>query len=379
MPTCVLHVGMPKTGTTSIQESLFHGLKDPRFQFVSLGNSNAVAFLEPLFGDDPEGFWVHRRTGASAENVRRRVHDADRRLRAALRRAGKAAATAILSAERCWAFSASSLERLRDYVSAEGFDVRVIAYLRPLKSWLESSFQQEAKLLNKVFDLGRLAEDVRARRSFWYTQRLSGLDHVFGHENITVRLFARHALVGGCVVRDLCTTLGVDFKGEDIIRTNESISADAVRMLCCFHRFHPGASRLSLWSAHLLVKRLESLGGPPFRFHSSLLAPLADEIAAQEREIRERYGVDIHQKLRESDADLGIRDESDLWRFPRASLDWLAGASGQPRIVVCEGEATARQVAKQVAVIASRPSVGLRLEFLRYRMRRTTRWIRHGD
>jgi hypothetical protein len=379
MPTCILHVGMPKTGTTSIQESLFHGLEDPRFRLISLGHSNAVLFLEPLFGDDPERFWVHRRSGCSAEGVRRRARDCDRRLRAALRKTHAAGATAIISAERCWAFSEASLERFRDYVAREGFDVRVIAYLRPHASWFESSCSQEAKLLNHVFDLDRFADDVRVRPGFWYPQRLAALERVFGRDNLTVRSFSPGALADGCAVRDFCTVLGIDFDHARVVRANESISADAVRMLHCFHRHHPDAGRLSLWSNYLLVKRLEQLDGDPLRFHATVLEPLAGDIARQVREIVERYGVDLRQESLDRDGARCVRDEADMQRFSRGSLDWLARVSGRSPVVDCQGEATALRVAEQVAAIARRPALGLRLDFLRYRLRRALRSIRHGD
>lgn len=379
MPTCILHVGMPKTGTSSIQESLYFGLSDPGFRLIGLGDSNAVRFLEPLFGDDPAGFWVYRRDGSSAASIRRRARDYDRRLRAALRRTRAVAATAIISAERCWSYPSSSLERFRDFVAEEGFGVRVVAYLRPLKSWLESSFQQEAKLLNRMFDIDRFAADVRSRPGFWYARRLADLERVFGRENLTIRLFSRPALAGGCVVRDFCATLGIACEESAIVRANDSISADAVRMLHCFGRFGPDGGRLTLWANHLLVKRLERLGGDSFRFHSTVLAPLAGDIDRQEREVLERYGVDLREDLRAADGGPCVRDASDLFRFSRGSLDWLARASGRRPIAACAGEATAREVAEQVAALAHRPAMGPRLEFLRYRLRRITRWIRHGD
>jgi hypothetical protein len=36
MSTCVLHIGQHKTGTTSIQSTLFWGLRDRRFRLLSL-------------------------------------------------------------------------------------------------------------------------------------------------------------------------------------------------------------------------------------------------------------------------------------------------------------------------------------------------------
>ena len=87
MPSCILHVGMPKTGTSSIQESLLFGLSDPRFRYISFGDPNAGEFLESLFGDETPGFWVHQRLGYTRQRVMALGDRYGVRLRQALRRA----------------------------------------------------------------------------------------------------------------------------------------------------------------------------------------------------------------------------------------------------------------------------------------------------
>ena len=60
MERCILHVGMPKTGTSSIQETLYHGLKDPRFRYISLerGRTATNRALTVLFADPAEGSFL---------------------------------------------------------------------------------------------------------------------------------------------------------------------------------------------------------------------------------------------------------------------------------------------------------------------------------
>ena len=43
MSGCVFHFGMHKTGSSSIQNSLYHGLGDPAFHYADLGQPNASA------------------------------------------------------------------------------------------------------------------------------------------------------------------------------------------------------------------------------------------------------------------------------------------------------------------------------------------------
>lgn len=211
MASCILHVGMPKTGTTSIQESLYFGLDDPAFRYVGLGRINSAAFLEPLFTATPEQFWrfrAKRYPPARIEHIREGYAD---RLRRTLRRARERAQTPIFSAERCWNLPPADLERLRDFLAAEGFVTKVIAYLRPIRSYVESEFQQAVKWGRDRLDpLPWPVSDSATGFGGW-SDRLAVLEQVFGREHLVIRPFVRSRLADGCAVRDFCGTLGIQF------------------------------------------------------------------------------------------------------------------------------------------------------------------------
>ena len=70
MPRCVLHVGMPKTGSTSIQESLYHGLRARGFWYVSFGEVNGERVLLTCFGHDQgEDYHHHRKLGLAKDDL----------------------------------------------------------------------------------------------------------------------------------------------------------------------------------------------------------------------------------------------------------------------------------------------------------------------
>ena len=376
MPTCILHVGMPKTGTTSIQESLYFGLEDPAYRYISLGHVNAVVALEPVFADRPEEFWEFRSKGLSKATLRALGRRYGARLQRALRRAKSEGRTPIISTERLWHADRAYLERLRDFLRAEGFDVRVIAYVRPIKSWTESNFQTLAKWRIGRFD--RLGDWPTAYLSRWSGQ-LARLESVFGRRALTVRPFGGDALAEGCAVADFCRTAGVRFDARAVIRSNESVSIDAVRCLYAYNRFVPAESQPGFVPRILLVMHLERLAGPPFRLHSSLFAPMAHQISSQQCAIRDRFGVDISEDIEAADGGPCVRDETDLLRYSRQSLDWLADASQSRPIMECEGESAGREVALQMDRIRRKPSMPMLARLAKSKLRRECRWIRHGD
>jgi len=380
MATCILHVGMHKTGTSSLQRSLYFGLEDPAFRHVGLGHPNAAPYLEAIFSDRPEDFWIFRWGAVSPAKLRSMREDYGRRLRQALRAAKRRGQTPIISSERCWLAAPTTLERLRDLLADEGFGIRVVAYVRPIKSFFESYFQEHMKWSRRqVLEEILRIDAADGRGMAHWSGRLGEFERIFGRESLTVRPFVRSALVDGCAVRDFHATLGIAFDPRSVMRANDSVSLDAVRLLYAHVRFRPEAARVSLRGRNLLLRRLQALDGPPFRFHSSVFAPFVARIDAENRLIRDRYGIDIAEDLEAADGGACVRDEPDFFRFSPASLDWLAKESGLPPIEPREGEAAAREVAVRMQRIQRRPSWSDLSANLAYRFRVKFRRLRHGD
>ena len=379
MDSCILHVGAPKTGTTSIQESLRFGLDDPAFRYITLGGINACYFLELLFSERPEEFWVHRLKGTSASRLQSMRRDHEARFRRVLCRARQRSQTPILSAEHSWEMPPASLERLQDFLREEGFEAQVVAYLRPIKSFAESWYQQQVKWgdLSPESVIRSEADGVKVLTSD--SRKLATLAQIFGAGRLIVRPFVRSALFEGCAVRDFCQTLGIRFHPDAVIRSNESLSLDAVRFLSAYNRFIPGANRTRLGDRFLLIHALEALNGDPVRFHSELMSPLAEEMEREVANLQAGYGIYLAEDLKASDRGPCIREEADLFRFNQASLDWLAAQSGSPRIQAGHGEAVAREVARQVDRLRRRPLLKIRWAMLTERLRNKLHWIRHGD
>lgn len=379
MTTCILHVGMPKTGSTSIQESLYFGLEDPAFRYLGLGRINTASYLEPLFCEFPERFWRFRAKGysrARIDRIRRRIAE---RLRRALAGARRRSQTPILSAEQCWHLPQSDLERLRDFLAAEGFVAKVIVYVRPIKSYVESQFQQQVKWERRALHPLPWPTEDGGGGFGGCLARLATLERVWGGENLVVRAFARAQLAEGCVVRDFCRTFGIGFDPRRVVALNESLCADAVRFLYAHNRFVQAGAPASYLRRVLLFMSFVGLEGPPFRLHSAIFAPFEDEIAAETEGLSARYGIDVREDLRAADGGPCVREEADLDRYSRASLDWLAARSRMAPIGACDGEAAARAVAAQVERMRLRPAWSTSRRWFVDQARRELRWLRHGD
>ena len=146
MHECILHIGMPKTGTTAIQSSLFESLRDKRFRLVTLdsyfGNRTMSAAFMPTEFDRASIFF--RGVGPDRMKSVRSAAIAylDRTLRAA-RQSGQ---VPIISAEMIWMFSEEQLRTLATFLATRGFRPKVYGYIRAPLDMLESVFQQKVNV-----------------------------------------------------------------------------------------------------------------------------------------------------------------------------------------------------------------------------------------
>lgn len=373
----ILHAGMPKTGTSSIQETLFHGLQDPRFRYVGFGEVNGSRALWYLVSDHPERLHLSRWQGLNAEAVAHLQGRFRQRWQHAASRARQSGATPIISAEVGWHLSGQDLVRVRELVGAEGYTAAVVIYLRPMLSWLSSHWQQMTKM-GHTGDLERLCGDPASLASpLAYIRRLEQLHATFGRDHVSVRAFRREALEDGCVVTDFCRHLGIRMAPASIRRDNESLSLDATRFLHAYNVFHRAAEAPSFHLDLLLWPSLQELTGPPFRLHPDLLAPLRPTLVQQVDTLRARYGIDLHEDWDHAGPE-AVRTEADLFRFSQPSLEWLAEATGTACITGTEGPEVARQVGAQVAQLRRQPPWRYRIARRLYQSRRELRRLMAG-
>jgi len=370
---------MPKTGTSSIQDSLYFGLEDPAYRYISLGHTQASLTVPACFLDQPQDFWVFRMLGFSKLEVQRMQASHLRRLRRALVRARGRRQTPILSTEHCWVLPSAALDRLRAFLESEGFHVAGIVYVRPIKSWLESFFQQRNKWKKIAFQPFQMRPAPGNYPDYFYAEKLVALAETFGRENLTVRTFVGSNLKSNCAVQDFCESVGIHLSPDSIIRSNDSLSADATRLLYAYNHFCDSSAQDHLTRRSVLARHLESLKGPPLRFHSSVFQPIETLIESQNRTLRDDYGVDISEDLKAHDEGDSVREAKDLFRFPGALLEWLAEASDSRVIPVGEGEAAARDVAVQMKRLYGRPLWGALWDLGQEKIRTKARWIRKGD
>lgn len=351
MLDCTLHVGMPKTGTSSIQKTLFLALSDPRFAYFSSGEVTGAQLLPVLVKPSLARPWFWNGRGGDIEyarNMQRKYLATFQRFVGKCRSQGK---HLILSGESCSRMSSEDLIELRQLINQHGYKIHVVLYLRPWKSWIESAYQQDIKLATMSGPSGKSLMSLANEGRLDYRSCLENLDHAFGAENVQVRVYSPQQFPNGCVVQDFFRQIGIHLRPESIRRDNDSIGINAVKMLYCYNLFLKHRYRinsLAFYQHVQLTLALREMPDAPFHFHSAYALPMFEKYTSQTSWIENRIGADFHEDFFAFDHGHCIQSPEDFLCFDESSVHWLAQRTKSPIPKEYHGEATARTIADMI-------------------------------
>ena len=229
--TLILHVGMPKTGTTTIQETLGQNAKRLRaagFHYPATRPFNHSNTFTPAFMDHPENTVHFKRNGiqetAAIRKEQQRLRDLwKRELRASDSR------SFIISAENLSKLHPHEIEQVRQFVAAHFDDTRIIAYAREPEVHIRSTWQQHVKTLSHGETKNELLQQIIN------SYNLDFLEHwakPFGRENVVARRFHRDYFLNGDLMQDFIhTATGQALELEPCHQANESLGKWSTTLL----------------------------------------------------------------------------------------------------------------------------------------------------
>lgn len=261
----LLHIGMHKTGTTSIQAGLA-GFSDGHTRYAQLMRPNHSVDLITLFSERAADHPHFARLGAAGRQaVARQRAPLDQRLAAELATPER---VLIFSGEALPFLNEAELAAMRDRLRAAADEVRCLAYLREPAGFASSAFQQRVKGGGTRFDISAPK----------YRDRFERFLNVFGPDKVDFAAFAPERFPDGCIVTDFCTRVGIDPAGIDKRRTNEAMSAEVVALLLGWNAEGvPGTGNPARVTAR--VRLIEALRGAfpgKFRFDAATVQEAID-------------------------------------------------------------------------------------------------------
>ena len=222
MRQLILHIGMHKTGTTSIQRSL-DGLAKDRVKYVALGSSNHSGPMSVAFSDrEAKGRRARpERSPQDTEALKQRIRA---QLEAEL--AQEQFDKFVISGEGLVFLTPRNLRELSELLRKHVDEVRVFAYVRDPVGFSSSALQQRIK--------GGIGGQDLTRAN--YRAKFVPFIEIFGREYFSVKEFSRPTLRDGSVVSDFCHLWGIPFDPKSEVRSNESLAEPTVKLMHLFNR-----------------------------------------------------------------------------------------------------------------------------------------------
>lgn len=308
-----IHIGMHKTGTTSVQSNLAHAThQDDWCILTSGGRPNMGMAIYAMFASEPHKFHLFVKKGLSEAEVADKGARLRRKIHRQIRKSDKQ--TFILSGEAACLVDAAGIKAMKDFFAPLFDEIRVIGYVRPPAGYKTSIFQQHLKYGACPLDFSKI--EVSYRRKF------EKFDQVFGRENVLLCKFDPETFEGGCIVADFCTRIGIrPPPPESVRRVNEGMTREACSILYAWRKFGPGVEkgRDYIRENNRMVAPLLVLSGSKFRVSRELMDAGSESLAVKIRWMEKRLGQSLDERYETSDG--AITSEADLLTITRESCE----------------------------------------------------------
>jgi hypothetical protein len=277
----VLHIGMHKTGSSSIQKSLAD-FDDGKTRFAQLGQANHSVPLFTIFSERRFERRHFTQKGYSPTKLKTILADFENQLDHEL---SLDRDTLIISAEDLSILKskrdvAAMKKRLEEYTR----DIQVIAYIRDPVGFCSSSFQQRVRVGYSQYALPLPG----------YRNRYEPYISVFGAENIDFVRFAPDQFPENSVVADFFARTKIESGLVTEKSANSTLSDAATRLLFLFNKKGPLASGnqmvLTARQKTTIALRKACKSEPNFKFPKELI--LANEALHEDLEwLHENTGI----------------------------------------------------------------------------------------
>lgn len=231
---CIIHIGMRKTGLSTIQETLFNmGVVSNNIDYLRFRKKRLI-------------------------ELERAIHN-------------NIADKVVISGEGIPSLSTEALHELQIFLLKFFDKISIICYVRDWKAFMTSLFQQRLKGGKDNLE----TIDLLPR----YKESFEKFDVVFGKSNVHFIKFDRETLKNGDVAFDFCyrVQFPIEKIENKILHTNESLSLEAVKILYIYNKFTKKheINRPGLGS---LVSLVKNFGSTKFQFCDSFFLHLATKV-----------------------------------------------------------------------------------------------------
>ncbi len=295
----IMHIGTPKTGTTTIQKMLFENkvaLKSNGFHFLQCaGLKNNRALPACCVNDRRKDDFFTKRGIADREGRLRFREKVLSQFRSELASLGDDIHTVIVSSEQFSERlkSGAEVERFYDVVSPYFSNIKILCWLRE-QSEMAGSFYSTALRSGGTVCFDDFLEKCRPdNQRYNYYEMLNRWSDVFGIPCVEARIFSRDAFCGGDLICDFISCVSLDLLqviDRNISSKNTSINVAGQRLLLVINRCFGGWLKKYRSRKRLIVRAIDSrFSGRGFRPSVADYQRIYDSFYESNRLLNEKY------------------------------------------------------------------------------------------
>ena len=225
MKTAIVHAGLHKTGTTSIQGSLAN-YKDKHTIYADLGRPNHSIVLKTLF--HPPNLFKHwANLGLSPAEHRELVDHYRLKLNEQLQQKHS---RILFSGEEISTLDPESLDRMKSHFKEQGRDIEIVVFVREPLSMTASIIQEMVKWGDLLHNESTDNEPV----NYLFSERVGNLLQIFGKEKTHICYYedALSSKYPRGVIDYFAELLGIEPEKLPSARsTNQSINGTSFKLL----------------------------------------------------------------------------------------------------------------------------------------------------
>lgn len=299
--TAIIHIGGPKTGSTSIQKVMKYQTF-ANHHYIQVGSTSHSLLLSLLFWQNKtKRAPLIRREGWSQKKIDQRRAEWMQELTEEIESTDK---DIIFSSEGLWApsYDDESLMVFKSFLERFVSRIRIVGYVRSPVSYLESLFQQGQKK-DRPIELKNMAP-------VYYKKRFEKFDRVFGRENVLLCHYERSKLSDRDVVVDFAEKIGVDLVGYKGKEENTTLSLQAVSVIYARNKFgksippYPGYGK----DIRAYLAALRGFGTDKLLLGAEFLDPLLEKSKPDIDWMEERLGQPIRDYPATDDRAISTED-----------------------------------------------------------------------
>lgn len=223
----ILHVGLHKTGTTSIQQTLFldenNGLlKEHGFLYPKKWVANHSIPIYSAFCDYPERYHINIRNNFTTDEIKTINQKNLKILKEEIKE--RRLPKLVISGEDISMLTYQNLSNLKTYLLSISNNIKVIIYVRNPISWAISNIQELIKgghsYKNSFLNISKTSENL-------FQSRIEKFSKIFGKESINVLTYEHASIYEFGLVGHFLSAVGLtdnEINKLKLIRSNDSIS-----------------------------------------------------------------------------------------------------------------------------------------------------------